>query len=110
MKLVFKSPLTKKSLPHINLRAGLNWCVVSLAVLPSSNLGEGHARTGSKRVSLPLRPARAQHRRGIAGAEWHPRESPRPSLSTARHAFGAARRDRDSRGSPATSLAGEYLR
>ncbi len=43
MKLGFKSPLTEKFFPHINLRARLNRRRVALAVLPSSNLGAGMA-------------------------------------------------------------------
>src|ERR1035441_4439711 len=41
MKLVFKSSLTEKCLPDINLRAGINWSLGPLAVLPSQNLGRG---------------------------------------------------------------------
>src|ERR1035441_7119135 len=40
MKLGFKSPLTRKRLFHINLRADFNWSLASNPVLPSSDLGE----------------------------------------------------------------------
>src|ERR1035438_9745333 len=41
MKLRFKSSLTGKRLPDINLRAGINWSLGPLAVLPFQNLGRG---------------------------------------------------------------------
>jgi hypothetical protein len=40
MKLGFKSSLTEKRLPDMNLRPILTGVGLSLAVLPSSNLGE----------------------------------------------------------------------
>src|SRR5271155_4697722 len=110
MKLVFKSPLTGKRLPDINLRADFNWSFGSADVLPSSDLGEVHVGAGAKGDSLPVRPIRTEHRRGVADAEWHARESPGPSLPVALDARGAAGRDHHARGSPATSLAIKYLR
>ena len=89
MKLHFKTVLTRKCLPDSDLEARLNWSMGLLAVLPSSNLGEGHARSGSKQAALPLPSVRTERRRGVAGAEWHPRESPGSSLSTAGDAAGA---------------------
>src|ERR1035441_860795 len=97
MKLGFKSPLTKKRFPDINLQADFNWSLGPLAVLLSSNLGEAHAGAGAKGDSLPLRAVRTEHRRGVACAEWHSGESAGPSLSAARNALGTARRDRHSR-------------
>src|ERR1039457_5578377 len=41
MKLGFKSSLTGKCLLDINVRAGINWSLGPLAVLPSQNLGRG---------------------------------------------------------------------
>jgi len=72
MKLSFNSSLTRKCLLDKNLEARLNWSMGPLAVLPFSNLGEGYARSGSRRASLPLRSVRTEHRRGVAFARGTP--------------------------------------
>src|SRR5208282_2729004 len=109
MKLGFKSPLTRKRLIHINLRANFNWSLASNPVLPSSDLGEVHAGAGAKGDSLPLRAVRTEHRRGIACAEWHAREGPGSPLPPPYYVGRTAGRDRDPGGSPATAVAGKHV-
>src|SRR5664279_4667286 len=110
MKLGFKSSLTEKWLPHINLRAGLNRSLGPLPVLPFLDSGDGHAKSDSERASLLFRPVRTEHRRRLAFTEWHPCESSRSPLPAPRHAGGAAGGDCYARGSPAMLVAGEHFR
>ncbi len=109
MKLDFKSPLTRKCLFPINLRAYFNGSLASIPVLPFPNLGEVHAGAGAKGDSLSLRSVRTERWRRVACAEWHAREGPGPTLSIARDAFGATWRDRDPGRGPATPVAGKHL-